>query len=122
MNFKPKTVANKSRKAGNLSENSSSSSDSSLSSSSLESSASKRLKRKAKKILNKAKKKKEAKKAKKQQPINFHKIIEEEKLTKRLRIDNYAILLSLLDSGDSEMNTFFREHCLSAFGESQLVS
>jgi hypothetical protein len=55
------------------------------------------MKRKAKKILNKVKKKKNKKKNK---PVNYNKIIEEMNLTKRLRIDNYTILLSLIDSGD----------------------
>ena len=39
--------------------------------------------------------------------INYNKIIEEEKLTKRLRIDNYAILLSLIDKDDSETKDYF---------------
>jgi hypothetical protein len=56
-------------------------------------------------MLQKVKRKK-AKKAK-SKPINFNKIIEEEKLTKRLRIDNYAILLSLIDNGDSEIKNYF---------------
>lgn len=54
----------------------------------------------------KLKKLKKAKKSKNKQ-INYNKIIEEEKLTKRLRIDNYAILLSLIDIGDSETKNYF---------------
>jgi hypothetical protein len=107
-------------RAENLSDDSSESSNSSESSSSSGSSASKRLKKKTKKMLNKAKKKKVKKS--KSKSLNYYKIIEQEKLTKRMRIDNYAILLSLIDKGDSEIKNYFEEHSQAKYGESQLLS
>lgn len=91
------------RDSGKFENNLSSSepSKSSESSSSSGSSASKRLRRKTKKKFKK-------KKSKKVKKINFNKIIEEEKLTKRLRIDNYAILLHLIDIEDAETKEYFQ--------------
>jgi len=42
--------------------------------------------------------------------IDFQKIIEGEGLARKMRIDNYAILLYLTDQNDSEIKTYFANH------------
>lgn len=49
--------------------------------------------------------------------IDFQKIIEGEGLARKMRIDNYAILLYLTDQNDSEIKTYFANHLKAGSGQ-----
>jgi len=67
----------------------------------------KKAKRKAKKLKKQAKKEKKQAKKRQMSFIDYHQIIEEEKLGQKLRIECFTILLYLIDQKDAEVKNIF---------------